>query len=162
MVKILTAYFSASGATAKAAERLADATGSDLFEIKPCIPYSKRDLDWTNKKSRSSIEMNNPNSRPEISGKVADMNIYDVIFLGFPIWWYVAPSIIQTFLEAYDMSDKKIILFATSGGSGFGKTAEILKKSVSETTDIIEGKVLNGRISETELKKWVEGMISDS
>lgn len=161
MAKILTAYFSASGVTAKMAERLADMTGSDLYEIKPSVPYNKRDLDWTDKKSRSSREMSDPNSRPEISGKVADMELYDVIFLGFPIWWYVAPTIIQTFLEEYDMSGKKIILFATSGGSGFGKTAEILKKSVSETTEIIEGKILNGRISETELKKWVEGIISD-
>lgn len=161
MAKILTAYFSASGVTAKMAERLADMTGSDLYEIKPSVPYNKRDLDWTDKKSRSSREMSDPNSRPEISGKVADMELYDVIFLGFPIWWYVAPTIIQTFLEEYDMSGKKIILFATSGGSGFGKTAEILKKSVSETTEIIEGKILNGRISETELKKWAEGIISD-
>lgn len=156
MAKILTAYFSASGVTAKAAKILAEIAGTDLYEIKPAIPYTKADLDWTDKKSRSSIEMNDPESRPEISGKADNMDEYDVIFLAFPIWWYVAPSIIHTFLEGYNMAGKTIILFATSGGSGFGKTVQDLKCSVSETTVIREGKMLNGRVEESELRNWLK------
>ena len=118
MSKKLVAYFSASGTTKKAAERLAKAVGADLFEIKPAIPYSSSDLNWMDKKSRSSIEMNDPASRPEISGKLSNMADYDTIFIGFPIWWYVAPHIINTFVESYDFSGKTLVPFATSGGSG--------------------------------------------
>ena len=118
MSKKLVAYFSASGVTAKAAGKLAKAADADLFEIKPVQPYTRADLDWMNKKSRSSIEMADKSSRPEIAEKVSNMADYDVIFVGFPIWWYVAPTIINTFLEQYDLSGKKIVLFATSGGSG--------------------------------------------
>ena len=124
MGKTLVAYFSASGVTAKTAKRVAEAAGADLFEIRPQEPYTKEDLDWMNKQSRSSVEMNDPSSRPAIADKVADMKQYDTVIIGFPIWWYVAPTIINTFLESYDFSNKKLALFATSGGSGFGKTVE--------------------------------------
>ena len=156
MSKILVAYFSASGITAKVAEMLAKTAGADLYEIKPEIPYTNDDLNWMNKNSRSSIEMSDKSSRPAIADKNADISGYDTILLGFPIWWYVAPTIINTFLESYDFSGKKIVLFATSGGSGFGKTVDGLKGSVSVDTEIVEGKLLNGKISENELKKWVE------
>lgn len=156
MSKILVAYFSASGKTAKVAETLAKTAGADLYEIKPEIPYTKADLNWMNKNSRSSVEMSDKSSRPAIADKNADISGYDTILLGFPIWWYVAPTIINTFLESYDFSGKKIVLFATSGGSGFGKTLDGLKGSVSADTEIVEGKLLNGKLSETELKKWVE------
>ena len=137
--KSLVAYFSASGVTARAAKTLAEAAGADLYEIKPKTPYTKADLNWMDKNARSSIEMNDPSSRPEIADQNADIASYDVIFLGFPIWWYVAPTIINTFLESYDFSGKTIVLFATSGGSGLGKTVEKLKPSVSDTAVIVEG-----------------------
>ncbi len=156
MSKILVAYFSASGKTAEVAEMLAKTAGADLYEIKPEIPYTKADLNWMNKNSRSSVEMSDKSSRPAIADKNADISGYDTILLGFPIWWYVAPTIINTFLESYDFSGKKIVLFATSGGSGFGKTLDGLKGSVSADTEIVEGKLLNGKLSENELKKWVE------
>lgn len=158
MSKILVAYFSASGITAKVAEMLAKTAGADLYEIKPEIPYTNDDLNWMNKNSRSSIEMSDKSSRPALSDKNADISGYDTILLGFPIWWYVAPTIINTFLESYDFSGKKIVLFATSGGSGFGKTVDGLKGSVSADTEIVEGKLLNGKLSESELKKWVESL----
>ena len=158
MSKILVAYFSASGITAKVAEMLAKTAGADLYEIKPEIPYTNDDLNWMNKNSRSSIEMSDKSSRPAIADKNADISGYDTILLGFPIWWYVAPTIINTFLESYDFSGKKIVLFATSGGSGFGKTVDGLKSSVSADTEIVEGKLLNGKLSESELKKWVESL----
>lgn len=126
---ILVAYFSASGVTAKAAWKLAEASGADIFEIKPEIPYTRADLNWMDKKSRSSIEMNNPPSRPAIAEQLPDMEKYDIIFVGFPIWWYVAPTIINTFLESYDFSGKTIIPFATSGGSNLGRTNDKLKPS---------------------------------
>lgn len=151
MSKKLVAYFSASGVTAAVAEQLAKAAGADIYEIKPETPYTAADLDWTNKSSRSSVEMSNKSFRPAISGAPCSTDQYDVIFLGFPIWWYVAPTIINTFLESYDFSGKTIVLFATSGGSGFGKTVSELKCSVSPDTKIIEGWLLNGRHSEKEL-----------
>ena len=144
MSKKLVAYFSASGVTANAAKMVAEAAKADLFEIKPAVPYTKDDLNWMNKQSRSSVEMNDKNSRPEIAEKCENMSDYDTIYLGFPIWWYVAPTIINTFLESYDFSGKTIILFATSGGSGFGRTVDNLKNSVSDSTVIKEGKILNG------------------
>ncbi len=121
MGKKLVAYFSASGVTKRYAETLAKAADADLFEIKPSVPYTNDDLDWKNSKSRSSVEMKNPDSRPEIAEKLSNMDEYDTVFVGFPIWWYVAPTIINTFLESYDFSGKTIIPFATSGGSGLGK-----------------------------------------
>ena len=158
MAKTLVAYFSATGRTAKAAELLADAMGADIHEIQPKVPYTKADLNWLNKKSRSSVEMNNKTFRPEIAESTVQSAEYDVIFLGFPIWWYVAPTIINTFLESSDFSGKKIILFATSGGSKFGKTVEELKVSVSADTEIIEGKLLNGRQSIASVKTWTDSL----
>ena len=152
MSKKLVAYFSASGVTKSTAERIAKAAGADLFEIKPAQPYSKADLDWTNKKSRSSVEMSSPDSRPEIAEKLDNMADYDVVFVGFPIWWYVAPTIINTFLESYDFSGKTVIPFATSGGSGMGKTEEILHKICPAKWK--NGKILN-RASDNDLSKWV-------
>ena len=152
MSKKLVAYFSASGVAKSAAERLARAAGADLFEIKPEQPYSKADLDWTNKKSRSSVEMSSPDSRPEIAEKLDNMGDHDVVFVGFPIWWYVAPTIINTFLESYDFSGKTVIPFATSGGSGMGKTEEILHRICPAKWK--SGRVLN-RASDNDLSKWV-------
>ena len=158
MSKKLVAYFSASGVTARAAKNLAEAAGAELYEIKPAVPYTSADLDWQNKSSRSSVEMGDKSSRPAIADSDAHIGEYDTIFLGFPIWWYVAPTIINTFLEKYDFSGKTVILFATSGSSGFGNTAAELKPSVSTATVIKEGKLLNGNPSVDELKKWVESL----
>lgn len=155
--KILVAYFSASGVTAKAAWKLSEAMGADLHEIKPKVPYSSADLNWMDKKSRSSVEMNAPSSRPTIAEKLADMEKYDVVFVGFPIWRYVAPTIINTFLESYDFSGKTIIPFATSGGSGMGKTNEKLEPSCPGAT-LLQGKLLNGNLSEYSLKNWVKNL----
>lgn len=150
MSKKLVAYFSASGVTAKAAEKLSKTAGADLYEIKPAVRYTRADLNWMDKKSRSSVEMNDKSSRPEIITGDIDISAYDTVFLGFPIWWYVAPTIINTFLEAYDFSGKKIIPFATSGGSKFGNTVEGLRSSAPDA-EIIEGKILNGIVSEKDL-----------
>ena len=154
--KVLVAYFSATGTTKRVAENLAKATDGDLYEIKPLKPYTSADLDWTNDKSRSSVEMKDHKSRPEIVSDDFSITDYDTIYLGFPIWWYIAPTIVNTFLEKHDFSNKKIILFATSGGSRFGKTVENLKPSVSNSTTIIEGDILNNNPSVDELKKWVQ------
>lgn len=140
MSKKLVAYFSASGNTARLAKNLAEAAGADLYEIRPAVPYTSADLNWQNKQSRSSVEMSNHSSRPELADKNADIAAYDTIYVGFPVWWYIAPTIINSFLESYDFSGKKIILFATSGGSGFGKAVENLKPSAPDA-EIIEGKV---------------------
>ena len=156
--KVLIAYFSATGTTKKVAENLAKATGGDLYEIKPLKPYTSADLDWTNKQSRSTIEMDNHNSRPEMVNDDFSVAEYDTVFLGFPIWWYIAPTIVNTFLEKHDFSNKTIVLFATSGGSRFGKTVDNLRPSVSNSTKIIEGDILNGNPSVDELKKWVESL----
>lgn len=155
MSKKLTAYFSASGVTAKAAKVLSEAAGTDLFEIKPAVPYTNTDLNWQDKNSRSSVEMNNLSFRPEIAEKLANMDDYDVIFVGFPIWWYIAPTIINTFLESYNFFGKKIVLFATSGSSGFGKTAEALAGSC-KGAELITGRMMNGTIDKAELAKWAE------
>ena len=141
MSKTLVAYFSASGVTKKRAEQLAAAAGADIYEIKPEVQYTKADLNWIDKNSRSTIEMKDKSSRPALADKDADIASYDTIFLGFPIWWYVAPTIINTFLESYDFSGKKIVLFATSGGSGFGNTLAELKPS-APNAEIVEGKLI--------------------
>ena len=154
MSKVLVAYFSASGVTAKAAKEIAEVTQGDLFEIQPETPYTKADLNWMDKQSRSTIEMQNPDSRPAIANKVYNMEEYDTIFVGFPIWWYVAPTIINTFLEDYDLSNKTIIPFATSGGSGMGKTNEKLSVSCPGAK-LLEGKVLN-RMSKQAIKDWID------
>lgn len=159
MGKTLVAYFSASGTTARAAKELAQAAGADLYEIKPAVPYTKDDLNWMDKQSRSSVEMNDKSSRPAIADRDAEISQYDTIFLGFPIWWYVAPTIVNSFLESYDFSGKRIILFATSGGSGFGKTVAGLKRSVAADASIDEGRILNGTNSADRLQKWVETIL---
>ena len=156
--KSLVTYFSASGVTKKVAEKLAEAAGADLFEIKPEVAYTEADLNWMDKKSRSSIEMNDKSFRPAIAEKYNNMADYDVVYVGFPIWWYVAPTIINTFLESYDFSGKTIVLFATSGGSGFGNTVAELKGSVSDTTVIKEVKVFNSGISKDQLSSWVNDL----
>ena len=157
MAKILVAYFSASGVTARLAKTLAEATGADLHEIRPAVPYPPEDLDWTDKKSRSTTEMNDPASRPEIAGRVADMGQYDVVFIGFPIWWYVAPTIINTFLESYDFSGKTVIPFATSGGSGMGKTEDALRLSCSKETKWKPGKRF-GSADRAALEAWIKSL----
>lgn len=157
MSKTLVAYFSASGVTAKLAKSLAQVTGADLHEIQPAEPYSSADLDWTNKKSRSSVEMNDPSYRPAIGNQVADMEQYDTVFVGFPIWWYVAPTIINTFLESYDFSGKTVIPFATSGGSGMGDTDRVLKGCCSGDTRWKQGRRF-GSVKAADLKSWVDGL----
>ena len=155
MSKKLVAYFSATGTTANVAKNLAAAAGADLYEIKPAVPYTKEDLNWMDKQSRSSVEMRDPGSLPEIADADAKIAGYDVIFIGFPIWWYIAPTIINTFLEAYDFGGKKLVLFATSGSSGFGKAAESLQPS-APNAEIITGEILNGNPGERKLREFAE------
>lgn len=156
MKRKLVAYFSPTGTTAKVAKLLAKAADADIYEIKPAVPYTAADLNWNDKRSRTSLEMNDHSSRPKLADTDANIENHDVIFIGFPIWWYIAPTIINSFLESYDFSGKKIVLFATSGGSGFGKAAANLKESVASDTEIIEGCILNSRPPEDELRAWVE------
>lgn len=156
----LVAFFSASGVTAALAQRLSRAAGADLFEIKPAVPYTSADLDWTNASSRSSVEMKNPASRPEIAEKLPNMADYDVVFLGFPIWWYVAPTIINTFLESYDFSGKTIALFATSGGSPMGRTLEILRPFCNASVKWLPAKMLNGA-TDSDLNAWLKSLKLD-
>ena len=151
----LVAYFSATGTTAKAAKALASAVGADLYEIKPAVPYTSADLNWRDRHSRSSVEMNDPSSRPELTDYHANIAGYDRIFLGFPIWWYTAPTVVRSFLESYDFTGKTIILFATSGGSGLGKTAKELASSCPGAA-IEDGRLLNGNPAEAALKQWAE------
>lgn len=155
MAKALVAYFSASGTTAKVAKDLAAATGADLFEIVPEQPYTRADLNWQDKSSRTTIEMNDESCRPPVEGEVAGMTAYDTVFVGFPVWWYVEPRIIDTFLEAYDFSGKTIIPFATSGGSGLGKAPQRMQALVPGAK-VLAGGLLNGRPSQTELAAWAE------
>ena len=156
MSKKLVAYFSASGNTKEAAETIAKAAGADICEITPKVRYTKADLNWMDKKSRSSVESNNKSFRPEIIKNDIDMGQYDEVIIGFPIWWYVAPTIVNTFLEAYDFAGKKIVLFATSGGSGFGNTVKELQPSAPDAV-IKEGKLLNG-MSKQEIVAWAESL----
>ena len=158
MSKKLVAYFSVSGVTAKVAQEIAAVEAADCFEIKPEAPYTKEDLDWTNKQSRSTLEMSDLNCRPAITGCVENMAQYDVIFVGFPIWWGREPSAVDTFLTAYDFSGKKIVPFCTSGGSDIGKTAERIQSLVGGSACVDAGKRLGGEISESDLKIWTEGL----
>lgn len=157
MSKKLVAYFSASGTTAAAAKNLAEAAGAGLYEIKPQMPYTSADLNWNDKKSRSSREMNDKSSRPPLADQTAPVADCDVIFLGFPIWWYTAPTIVNTFLESYDFSGKTIVLFATSGGSGLGRSAADLKASAPGAV-IRDGKLLNGQQTKEALASWVNSL----
>ena len=155
MSRKLVAYFSASGVTAKVAEKLSEAIGADLYAIEPEVPYTKADLDWMDKKSRSTIEMNNPASRPAIAGKRDNMNDYDTVFVGFPIWWYVAPTIVNTFLESCDLTGKTVVPFATSGGSGMGGTNKALAPSCTGAR-LLEGKVFRSSTNADTLREWVK------
>lgn len=154
MAKKLVAFFSASGITKKTAQLVAEVAGADLYEITPKTPYTDADLNWMDKKSRSSVEMSDKKFRPELGGTDADIAAYDEIYLGFPIWWYVAPTIINSFLEKYDFSGKKIILFATSGGSGFGNTVKELQPS-APGAEICEGKLLNNA-NKAQVEAWLK------
>ncbi len=156
MSKKLVAFFSASGSTRKLSNDLAEILNADTYEIKPATPYTGKDLNWNNSQSRSSVEMADIKSRPELADKSAKIADYDTIFLGFPIWWYVAPHIINSFLESYDFSGKTIVLYATSGGSGFGETLSQLKPSCSDSTLWIQGKVFRGRTDKNILADWVK------
>lgn len=155
MSKTLVAYFSASGVTAQVAGVLAKAIGSDLYEIRPAVPYTQADLNWMDKKSRSSVESNDPAARPALADPHPDVAAYDRIFLGFPIWWYTAPRIIQTYLESADFSGKTILLFATSGSSGLGHTARDLAPSCPGAA-IRDGRLLNGPLDPADLKAWAQ------
>lgn len=155
MSKTLVAYFSASGVTAALAKRIAASLRADLHEIQPVVPYSDADLNWRDKSSRSFVEMQNKKFRPPIKDLNVKIENYSTILLGFPIWWYVAPTIVNTFLESCDFSGKTIILFATSGSSGLGDSAKELKPSVSETTVIRDGRRFGSCVSEDELQKWL-------
>ena len=158
MARKLVAYFSATGVTAKVAELIADAAGADVYQIQPEVPYTAADLNWMDKNSRSSVEMNDKKIRPAMVKRNLQVEDYDVVFLGFPIWWYVAPTIINTFLENFDFAGKKIILFATSGGSDFGKTVEELKVSVTDDTQIVVGKLLNGKQTLAGVSEWISSL----
>lgn len=157
MSKKLVAFFSASGVTAKLAKTFSKAACADLFEIIPSKPYTAADLDWTNKESRSTLEMKDKNSRPEIASKVENMDEYDTIYIGFPIWWYVAPTIINTFLESYNLKGKTVVPFATSGGSGMGKTNENLLPSCQGAV-LKAGKKFSANASAEEIKSWIESI----
>ena len=156
MKKVLGAYFSASGVTEGVAKQLAEVTGGELHKIQPEQPYTDADLDWRDKQSRSSVEMQAEKSRPAITNKLTNMQDYDVVYVGFPIWWYTAPTIINTFLESYDFKGKTVIPFATSGGSSIKKACEDLKTAYPDIT-WKEGKLLN-RTSKKELETWVKGL----
>ena len=153
----LVAYFSASGVTAKVAETLAEAIGADIFEIEPKVPYTEADLNWMNKNARSTIEMNDPNARPAISGSVENMEQYDIIFVGYPIWWGEAPRIVSTFMESYDFSGKTIVPFCTSGGSGMGSSAANLEQ-LTTGAQWLSGERLSGSDSQDEVMEWVNGL----
>ena len=157
MAKALVTYFSASGTTKRVAEKLATAVGADLFEIEAAQPYTRADLDWMNKRSRSSVEMNDESSRPAIARTVENLADYDVVFVGFPVWWYVEPRIIDTFLEAHDFSGKTIVPFATSGGSGLGKAPQRMQ-ALAAGAKVTGGKMLNGRLGADELRSWASGL----
>lgn len=156
MKKKLVAYFSASGTTKRVAGDLARVAKADLYEIEPEVPYTNADLNWNDKNARSTVEMNDHNSRPDIKDTDANAGDYDVIYVGFPVWWYIAPTIINTFLEKYDLSGKIIVLFATSGSSGFGKAVDNLRPSVAADTIILEGKVFSRQPSEDELQELAD------
>lgn len=156
--KTLVAYFSASGQTARLAKTIAHAAKADLHEIAPAEPYTSADLDWHDKRSRSSVEMDDPSSRPVIARRVKNMDAYETVLVGFPIWWYVAPTIVNTFLESYDFSGKTVIPFATSGGSSMGRTLDVLKQCCSPETRWKPGRVLPSRASEAEARRWLESL----
>lgn len=156
-VKVLVAYFSATNTTEGVAQTIADSLGADLYEITPVDPYTAADLDYHDDKSRSTIEMNDPNARPAISGSVENMEQYDIIFIGYPIWWGEAPRILSTFVESYDFSGKTIVPFCTSGGSGVGSSASNLERLTSGAT-WLSGTRLNGGASRSSVAEWINGL----
>lgn len=156
-LKVLVAYFSATGTTEGVAEHIATGLNAELYEIVPEQPYTSADLDWNDNDSRSTIEMNDPNARPAISGSVENMEQYDVVFIGYPIWWYDAPRIVSTFMESYDFSGKTIVPFCTSGGSGIGSSATNLEQLTSGA-EWLEGQRLNGSDSQDEVMEWVNSL----
>ena len=158
MRKTLVAYFSASGVTARLAQKFAAVTDADLFEIVPETPYTAADLDWTNKASRSSVEMNDPTSRPAVASRAADLSRYDRIFVGFPIWWYTAPTIVNTFLEQYDLTGKTVVPFATSGMSPIGRSAADLRLS-AKGAQVLDGRRFSADVPDAELRQWAENQI---
>lgn len=158
MSKVLVAYFSASGVTAKVAERLAGETGAGLFEIEPESPYTDADLDWQDKSSRSTVEMNDRKSRPAIRSRVEDMDQYETVFVGFPVWWYREPSIIDTFMETYDFSGKTVVPFATSGGSPIGDSGKNMQ-ALAPGAKVVAGKRVRADISGKELGRWASEWI---
>ena len=158
MSKILVAYFSASGVTKKVAEELAKVEKADLHEITPETLYTEADLDWRNEQSRSTLEMKDPSCRPAITGQVENMAQYDTVFVGFPIWWGREPSVVDTFLDAYDFAGKKIVPFCTSGGNGIGETAKRLQEIVGAAATVEEGTRLGGTVSEKDLETWTAGL----
>lgn len=158
MSKVLVAYFSASGVTKKVAEELAKVEQADLFEIRPETPYTAADLDWKDQQSRSTLEMKDPSCRPAVTGKVENMAQYDVVFVGFPIWWTVEPRVVDTFLEAHDLTGKKIVPFCTSGGSGAGDAVKRIREIAGAAATVDEGKRLGGEISEKDLELWTAGL----
>lgn len=158
MSKVLVAYFSASGVTKKVAEELAKVEKADLFEIRPATPYTAADLDWTNKRSRSTLEMKDLNCRPAVTGQVKNMAQYDVVFVGFPVWWGREPSVVDTFLDAYDFAGKRIVPFCTSGGSGIGETAKRIQGIVGAGAQVEAGTRLGGTVSEKDLEAWTAGL----
>ena len=158
MNDILVAYFSASGVTKKLAGELAKVAGADLFEITPETPYTAADLDWKDQQSRSTLEMKDPNCRPAVTGQVENIAQYDVVFVGFPVWWGREPSVVDTFLDAYDFTGKRIIPFCTSGGSDIGETAKRIQEIVGAGATVQEGTRLGGTVSEEDLKIWTAGL----
>ncbi len=154
MSKILVSYFSASGVTKEVANKIANIIGGDLFEIEPTNKYTEEDLDWTNKESRSSIEMNNPTSRPEIKNKISDLSLYDTVLIGFPVWWDLAPRIINTFIEENNLENKKIYIFATSGGSSVINSFNTLKNTYSNL-NFIDAKRFSSNVSENDVTSWI-------
>ena len=157
MSTTLVAYFSATGTTARAARAIADAIGADLYEIAPAEPYTSADLNWNARTSRSSREMDDESCRPAIAGTVENMDAYDTVFVGFPVWWYVEPRIIDTFLESYDFAGKTVVPFATSGGSGLGRAPQRMQQIAAGST-VTGGKLLNGRQSADALRAWAESL----
>lgn len=155
-MKTLVAYFSASGVTASVAKKLAEAADAQLYEIKPQQTYTAADLDWRDKTSRSSVEMNDPECRPAITDTDAPVADADIVFVGFPVWWYREPSVIDTFLDAYDFSGKTIVPFATSGSSGIGDSGKHMQSVAGKGVNVLEGKRFAAGVSVDELKKWIK------
>lgn len=160
MSKTLVAYFSATGTTQALAKKISSLTDSDIYEIRPKVPYTTPDLDWNNPNSRSSLEMNDPTARPQLHDLDANIEAYDTILIGAPVWWYVAPRLIQTFLESYDFSGKRIVLFGTSGGSGYAPAINQIKESAGPMAQVVDAKVWNKNASEDALSKWLDAVLA--